>query len=155
MIFVIINRTDKVIPITRTSMEKVNLLPHKPYVLETLHTPEIHFWQHCTDSRLVVMTDTNTIERYLRVLKNQEKNNTAPQQAQPVTITNTDVTVAPEVNNEAVNEPVEEVVNTKYTEEQLVALKVVDLKAILTEMDVTIPTSINKAGLVQLILDNQ
>ena len=73
MIFVIINRTDKVIPITRTSMEKVNLLPHKPYVLETLHTPEIHFWQHCTDSRLVVMTDANTIERYLRVLKNQEK----------------------------------------------------------------------------------
>ncbi len=145
MIFVIINRTDKVITITRTNMEKVNLVPHKPYVLETVHNPEIRFWQNCTDNRFAILSDTATIQRYIRVLDNQEKNTAAKtetKQTQAVTNTNNDVAVDTKVEK------------TIYTEAQLMALKVVDLKAILTSMNVTIPNT-NKAGLVKLILDNQ
>lgn len=148
MIFVIINKTDRVIPITRTNMEKVNLEPHKPYVLETVHNPEIRFWQNCTDGRFAIISDTVSIERYLRVLSNQEKNNTAKtetKQTQAVTNINNDV---------AVNTKEENINKTIYTEAQLMALKVADLKTILTSMNVTIPNT-NKAGLVELILNNQ
>ena len=143
MRFVIINLTNTVIPITRTNMQKANLIPHKPFLLETMHTPEIKFWQSCTDPRFRILSDSTEIDRYLKVVANQAKNNTA--NIENVTPTQKDVTPQPEPeqnttepqpvteipNNVVVNEVKEEVVDEEtktYTGEQLTEMKVAELK---------------------------
>ena len=170
MRFVIINLTNAVIPITRTNMQKANLIPHKPFLLETMHTPEIKFWQSCTDPRFRILSDSTEIDRYLKVVANQAKNNTA--NTENVVSTQTDTTPQPEpeqntiepqpvteipndvVENEVKEEVVEEETKT-YTGEQLAEMKVAELKVIASELNITIPSSTNKAGIIDLILKNQ
>jgi len=168
MRFVIINLTDRVIPITKTNMEKVNLAPHKPYVLETMHTPEIKFWQNCTDSRFKVMSDPNVIDRYLRVLKNQEEattKQTAVEQPKKVETSKVEVNNT-DTNNIKVEEPIksnavtpEAVVveneSTKYTEEQLIGMKVTELKSLAAQLGIALPANANKSLIIETIYNNQ
>lgn len=173
MRFVIINLTDRVIPITRTNMEKVILAPHKPYVLETMHTPEIKFWQSCTDSRFKVMTDSATIDRYLKVLKNQENVSTVkvdtPVEKQEVKIENKAEIKVENINTEdveVVEEPVKsdavtpktdvvETENTKYSEEQLIGMKVTELKSLAAQLGIALPNNANKSLIIETIYNNQ
>ena len=168
MIFVILNLTDNVVPITRTNMEKINIMPHKHYVLNTAHRPEINFWNNCTDPRLKVLKDATVIDRYLRVIKNQENNNTAkvvktPDEKNQNAVTKVDKDVAVKVTNEVKVEEakVEATENTtenttkKYTDIELASMKVVELKALLNKMGIAFESNVNKAGLIELVLNNQ
>ena len=166
MRFVIINLTDRVIPITRTNMEKVILAPHKPYVLETMHTPEIKFWQSCTDSRFKVMTDSATIDRYLKVLKNQEnvstvKVDTSVENKAEIKVENInteDVKVVEEpIKSDAVTPKTDvvETENTKYSEEQLIGMKVTELKSLAAQLGIALPNNANKSLIIETIYNNQ
>ena len=158
MCFLIINLTNNVIPITRTTLEKVELLPHKPFLLETMHNPEINFWRNCTDIRFKIMSEATEIDRYLKVLENQAKNNTATE-----TVKVTDNKVEPEevpvvtdvsLSNKEVK--VEETPTlTTYTEEELVGMKVTELKNIAQQLNIKLTNNVNKATIIQTILDNQ
>ena len=180
MRFVIINLTNKVIPITRTDAQKVNLIPHKPYVMETMHNPEIKFWQSCTDARFKIISNPTEIDRYLKVLANQVKHNTAnnvvtDNSAIPQSENKEVVEVTPKAEP-VINEvnKVEEVVSVteqsdavttnnnvevnevnRYSADDLVVKKVVELKAIASELNIAFPSSTNKAGLIDLILKAQ
>lgn len=162
MRFLIINLTNQKIPITRTTMEKVVLLPHKPYLMETMHNPEINFWMNCTDTRFRIISNNTEISRYMQVLDNQAKNNTAETtdtdkgviEVKPEAVTVMNETVSEEIAEEIVdNTQVESVV--EYTEDNLIKMKVADLKDLANSLNIQIPNGANKATIIETIIANQ
>lgn len=156
MRFLIINLTNQKIPITRTTLEKVVLIPHKPYLLETMHNPEINFWMNCADTRFRVISNATEISRYMQVLENQAKNNTAESNVvENITEVKPDAVT---ITNEVVSENTEvkgEVESHKYTEEELVAMKVTDLKNLANSLNIQLPSGANKATIIETIIANQ
>jgi uncharacterized membrane-anchored protein len=43
----------------------------------------------------------------------------------------------------------------KYTDIELASMKVVELKALLNKMGIAFESNVNKAGLIELVLNNQ
>ena len=193
MRLIIINLTDKIVPITRTNLQKVNLPPHQPYVLDTLHNPEIKFWQNCTDPRFKIISNPTEIDRYLKVVSNRDKTKIATEkietkQTAPSTVksepiynnvetTNIKNVSAVSTDNTKVTESVVEIVdnnineksndvtedvenvsnvsNTKYSADELIGKKVVELKTIASELGIDLPNNVNKATIIDLIVKNQ
>lgn len=162
MNFLILNLTNNPIPITRVNMEQVIVNPHKHYLLETVHRPEINFWQNCTDGRFRVIVDQKAIDRYLKVIHNQEVNNTSTVTAKvDNVVTESSKTVTKEesvdntvsdnnvsVNENTITDEVIDVSKIKYTEESLLDMKVTELRELAATNNVAVPTNCNKATLV-------
>lgn len=150
MRFLILNLTDRPIPITRTNMKKVTLEAHKPYLLETMHTPEINFWQKCTDRRFKILTNATEIDRYLKVVANQAN---ISKESNAVTTINTPAETKISNETEVVNK--EQDNKTVYAESDLVSMKVVELKELASSLKIQLPANANKATIITTIMENQ
>ena len=75
MKILIINLTNEPISIVLADTSKATLIPHKPYILDSVHRPEINYWTNCTDSRFKVIVDQPEVLRYCKVMANRAKCN--------------------------------------------------------------------------------
>ena len=183
MKILIINLTNEPVDIRLADTSLVTIAPHKPYILDSFHRPEINFWTNCTDSRFKVIVDQNEVIRYSRVVANQLKHSAkvnvvkeemSDTNETPDTTKLNDV-VAEEIIKESNIEVIktaedisdttsnntvedkEEILNktVELTKEELDKMTVASLKVLASRLEVKLPLNAKRKEIIDILLKTE
>lgn len=175
MKILIINLTNEPIDICLADASIVSITPHKPYILDSFHRPEINFWTSCTDPRFKVIVDQNEVLRYSRVVANQLKHSNATKKIQPIVVDNAVETTDEEVEKiieesnidvikTASETPIveetkevlpEDVKTVDLKREELEKLTVASLKVLASRLEVQIPPYTKRKDIIEMLLKTE
>nr|DAU63652.1 MAG TPA: Rho termination factor, N-terminal domain [Caudoviricetes sp.] len=180
MKILIINLTNEPVSIVLADTSKAVLTPHKPYILDSFHRPEINYWTNCTDSRFKVIVDQAEVLRYCKVEANRAKGNSkiinTETVAKQVDIINNDKdeVIANQIiedsnidvvktadttleDNVAKDKEVkaEEVVSHTFDldKEGLENMSVASLKVLANKLEVKLPVNAKKKEIIEILLN--
>jgi hypothetical protein len=180
MKILIINLTNEPVSIVLADTSKATLIPHKPYILDSVHRPEINYWTNCTDSRFKVIVDQPEVLRYCKVEANRAKGNhkiinteTVAKQAEVIS-KDKDEAIANEIIKESnidivktaettleeaiakdkevnVEEPVKHTLD--LDKEGLENMSVASLKVLANRLEVKLPVNAKKKEIIETLLN--
>lgn len=159
MQILIINLTDKPIDICLADTSTAVLTPHKPYILNSVHRPEINFWSNCLDPRFKVVTDQNEVIRYSRAIANRAKfTNDVVNVIGDTTVTEEPIDSVDEEVTENVNivkETSENIETVDVNKEELEKMNVASLKAVAKKLEVQLPVNAKRKEIIELLLKDR